>query len=146
MTQHMTVSLPWPSRILSPNSRSHWAEKAKAAAKARRDSCLLCQAAGVRALPWDRMQVELIFCPPDKRPRDLDNMLASAKSLLDGVADATGVDDSAWSLTLTRGQPVKGGEIIVVVTEGVPVPFRSVGLLSRDVARKSINHNPEAAE
>lgn len=127
-----SVELPWPPSSLSPNARGHWSVKAKAAAKARRDAAIACKAAGVRKLPWDAMQVELIFCPPDSRRRDTDNMLASAKSLLDGVADATGVDDSLWKLILTRGQPTKGGAIIAVVGERVPSPLRSVGMILRE--------------
>lgn len=131
MSPHITIALPWPPRALNPNGRAHWRAKAKAARQVRRDACILTLAAGVRALPWQSMQVELIFCPPDRRPRDLDNMLASAKSLLDGVADATGVDDSRWGLSLTRGQPTKGGSIIVVLSEAVPAPWKSIGSLTR---------------
>lgn len=143
--QHITVELPWPIRALSPNGRSHWRVRAKAAKQARRDACILCQAAGIRALSWQSMQVELIFCPPDRRPRDLDNMLASAKSLLDGVADATGVDDSRWGLSLTRGQPTKGGAIIAVLSEAVPAPWKSIGSLARLAADPFVT-NPRAAE
>ena len=72
----------------------------------------------------------------------------------DGVADATGVDDSTWSLTLTRGQPTKGGAIIAVVSEGVPVPIRSVGgiiqSLKNETARRGATQsglsNPEIGE
>lgn len=107
--------LPWPPSVLSPNARAHWREKARAAAKYRRDCCIVCQATGVRALPWPGMQVHLVFCPPDRRPRDLDNMLASAKSALDGVADATGIDDSRWTYSMERGSPCKGGAVILTV-------------------------------
>ena len=112
-----TVSLPWPPSCLSPNSRAHWRVKAKAAAKARRDAAIACQAAGVRALPWDAMQVAITFCAPTRRPYDLDNALARCKSLLDGVADATGVDDSQWNYTITRGETVKGGAVVITLSE-----------------------------
>ncbi|MDC0657068.1 hypothetical protein N6L27_03565 [Leisingera sp. SS27] len=59
--------------------------------------------------------VAIRFCPPDERRRDLDNMLASLKSGLDGVADATGQDDSEWSLSLERGEPEKGGAVYVEI-------------------------------
>ena len=111
------VVLPWPSPVLSPNSRAHWATKAKAAAKARRDATIACQAAGIRALPWAAMHVAIEFCPPDNRRRDTDNMLASIKSALDGMADASGVDDSRWTYAIARGEPVKGGMVLVAVTE-----------------------------
>lgn len=113
----MTVTLPYPPSSLSPNSRGHWSIKAKAAAKARRDSSIICQASGIRALGWPAMHVSIEFCAPDRRHRDLDNQLASAKSALDGLADASGVDDRSWSITITRGQPVKGGAIIISISE-----------------------------
>lgn len=110
-----SVTLPFPPSSLSPNARGHWSIKAKAAAKARRDASIACQAAGIRALGWAGMAVSLCFCPPDARSRDLDNMLASMKSALDGIADATGVDDSRWSISLSRGPKRKGGAVIVQV-------------------------------
>lgn len=112
-----SVTLPYPPSSLSPNGRGHWAIKAKAAAKARRDALIACQAAGIRALGWSGMSVAIEFCAPDRRARDLDNQLASLKSALDGVADASGVDDSRWSYAITRGQPVKGGAVNITVSE-----------------------------
>jgi crossover junction endodeoxyribonuclease RusA len=111
----MNVTLPWPPSILSPNARAHWSRKAIAAAKHRRDCAYIAMGAGVRALGWPGMAVGLVFCPPDQRPRDLDNMLAAMKSGLDGLRDATGVDDSKWSLTIARGGAVKGGHVLVSV-------------------------------
>ena len=111
----MTVTLPYPPSSLSPNARGHWSIKAKAAAKARRDASIICQASGIRALGWPAMHVSIEFRAPDRRRRDADNMLSSCKSLLDGLADASGVDDSRWSITITRGAPVKGGAVIITV-------------------------------
>jgi crossover junction endodeoxyribonuclease RusA len=63
-------------------------------------------------------QVSVTFRPPDKRRRDLDNLVASAKSLGDGVADAIRVDDALWSVTYAIGEPTKGGAVIVEI-EGI---------------------------
>ena len=111
MTHH--IVLPWPDRRLHPNARVHWAIKARAAAKARLNAYYLAQAVGARALGWDGAAVRLTFCPPDRRVRDLDGCLSSAKSGCDGIADATGVDDSRWSLALAWGPVVRGGAVIV---------------------------------
>lgn len=106
----MIVFLPWPPSELSPNARCHWAKKAKAAKSYR----LIAAWAAVGMGPG--RTVSITFNPPDKRPRDLDNMLASIKSGLDGIAQALGVDDKEWSLTITKGAPIQGGLVTVEVT------------------------------
>lgn len=113
----VTVTLPWPPTSLSPNARGHWAIKARAAAKARADALALCRAAGIRALPWVAMHVAIEFRAPSRRAYDLDNALARCKSLLDGVADASGIDDSRWTYSIKRGEPVKGGAVVVTLSE-----------------------------
>ncbi len=40
-----------------------------------------------------KIAARITFYPPDKRHRDADNMVASIKSALDGIADALGVND-----------------------------------------------------
>lgn len=117
MTEYV-IRLPWPPSALSPNSRVHWSRKAKSAAKYRRDCTIISQGAGCRALAWGGLSVSVNFLPPDNRARDTDNMLASIKSGLDGIADATGVDDSRWNYRLERGAPIKGGCVVVTVSEG----------------------------
>lgn len=113
----MIVTLPWPPAPLKPNARAHWSVKAKAAAKYKRDCLICCQAAGLRVLPWDSMHVAITFRPPSARRADLDNMLAATKSGLDGLSAATGVDDSRWTLSLSKGAPMKGGAVLIEVSE-----------------------------
>lgn len=56
------------------------------------------------------------FLPPDRRRRDMDNLLASCKGLLDGIADALGVDDSRFAITLAlTSEPVKFGGVRVTI-------------------------------
>ncbi|MDF9301624.1 hypothetical protein P5P81_03370 [Tritonibacter mobilis] len=46
----------------------------------------------------------------------MDNMLASIKSGLDGVAEAIGQDDSEWTThTLSRGPVEKGGAVYIEI-------------------------------
>ena len=64
------------------------------------------------------LDLDITFHPPDNRRRDLDNMLASIKSGLDGISDALGVDDSTWTLTIRRGETCKPeGYISVYIKE-----------------------------
>ena len=111
----MQVTLPWPPAALSPNARGHWAKKAKAAAKHKMDCQTLCMGAGLRALGWPRMVVRITFHPPSARRADTDNMLAAMKAGLDGLAAATGIDDSLWAYTIAKGEPRKGGAVAVQI-------------------------------
>lgn len=112
-----TVTLPWPPSALSPNARGHWSIKARHAKKYRADSRVLCMAVGLRNVASEALSLRVTFQPPDRRARDLDNLLASIKAGLDGIADATGVDDSRWTLSLEKGEPVKGGAVSIHISQ-----------------------------
>ena len=62
--------------------------------------------------------LDIEFIEPDKRRRDLDNMLASIKSGIDGIADALGVNDSRFIYKIRRSEAV-GGMIKVTISESV---------------------------
>ena len=116
----LRVILPWPPRALSPNSRPpHWAVLAKAK-RAYRSACHLeAIAAGWRNgafAPTDRLHVGLVFVPPDRRRRDIDNLIAAMKSGLDGLADALGVDDSRWTLTCGVEDGIRGMVVVTICT------------------------------
>lgn len=107
------VELPWPPKDVSPNARGHWSKKAKAV-KAFRDACgWECVAQNVKRVDADAVHARITFHAPDRRPRDLDNMLASMKAGIDAVATTIGVDDSRWSITIARGAPLKTGAVII---------------------------------
>src|SRR5690606_12346048 len=85
------VELPWPNRLLHPNARPHWAVKAKAAKSARRDAAWLVLAAiGTSKCWWKGVALNVEFCPPDNRRRDLDGLIASMKAAQDAISDAPG--------------------------------------------------------
>lgn len=92
------VLLPWPARVVHPNSRAHWRRRAGATTRMRRDAYVLTKAAKLR-VGDGAVQVTLTFYPPDKRRRDLDGCIASCKAYLDGLADALGVDDNRFTLS-----------------------------------------------
>lgn len=116
-----TLRLPWPDKRLSPNARHHRLAVAPIRKAARHEAMWACKAAKMY-YPHLRdvgLHLRITFHPPDKRRRDLDNMLASIKSQLDGIADVIGVDDSMWGLTILRGDVAKGGCVLIEV---VPKP------------------------
>lgn len=111
-----TLTLPWPYlRALSPNFRGHWAQKAKAKRQLRAAWAWQAEAQGARRMDAQALVVALEFIPPDRRARDIDNLLAACKAGLDGLADVLGVDDSRWRITITKGQGV-GGFVRVTVS------------------------------
>lgn len=112
------LELPWPAKELHPNARVHWAEKARATKKARSLAGWTTRAAERSRLCAEALAVTIVFHPPDNRPRDLDGMLSSAKSYLDGIADIVGIDDSKWSISPHKGEKIKGGRVVVEVVHG----------------------------
>lgn len=114
----MIVELPWPPSALKPNGpHGHWSAKSGAAKRYRGDCLLACRAAGVGPVVLDSAHLTICFCPPDRRRRDLDNMLAQIKYGLDAVSEAVAIDDSNFGLTILRGDPVKGGAVVVTIGE-----------------------------
>jgi len=111
----ISVELPWPDRVLHPNARVHWAKKAKAAKQARDDAAWWAKAAGFKRMKAEALNVTAIFCPPDKRRRDIDSMLSSIKSALDGIADVVGVDDSRWAIVLRKEAPKEHGAVRIEI-------------------------------
>lgn len=110
------VTLPWPQKALSPNSRCHWSVKAKSAKAYRYECFVLAKQAKVK-VDWEGpVHLYLTFRPPDKRHRDVDNCVASMKAGLDGLADALKIDDSRFRLyPLLSG--VTGGNVYVTIAK-----------------------------
>lgn len=118
------IELPWPPRDLHPNSRVHWTRRARAAKVCRLTGATLTLAAGIRRGDPDipqSLKATAIFCPPDNRRRDVDGMLSSIKSYLDGIADVVGVDDSKWQIALRKESPVKGGVVRIELEAAPPL-------------------------
>jgi crossover junction endodeoxyribonuclease RusA len=129
----MTVTLPWPPKALSANSRKDRRYSTAERKQYKQDCWVLTKEAKFRAFHLD-----ITFHPPDGRRRDLDNMLAGIKYGLDGVAAAMGIDDSFFEFTIRKGEPVRphgaivirdGGTLADAVNrdrETVSIPFRGV--------------------
>ena len=103
------ITYPWPSKNLSPNARVHWSVKSKATKSLRRIAHLLTLEAGWRGVDWEGdVLVSVIFFPPDKRARDIDNMLSSSKAIFDGLADALGVNDKRFIFNISASEQIGG--------------------------------------
>lgn len=100
MTQRLTITLPWPDTSLMPNRKNgrHWGNTQAAKVRARQDGFMGAKIAMDRE-PFaasGRLSLRITFAAPDKRRRDIDNLLACIKPQLDGIAQALGVDDSQF--------------------------------------------------
>lgn len=106
----MIVNLPWFPRECSPNARVHWSKLAEMK-KRYREACYLLtkESVGNPCLPdTGDIHITIEFFPPAKHRYDLDNLLASIKSGLDGVAQALKVDDSRFTLTICKKPEIRG--------------------------------------
>ena len=113
----LTINLPWPPVGLSPNARNHWTTTARLKKAYRKACAMAAMEHGARRLLSGRLEVHLRFIPPDRRARDWDNLLASMKAGLDGLADVLQVDDSRWRLSFDVAQGEVGGMVVVQIEE-----------------------------
>lgn len=118
----VTLDLPWPPADLNPNrARSlHWSARGTATRQYRWECKIRARA---HITGWLRhvhhslpplplpvpVSATVTFHMPNRRRRDLDNLLAAMKPAWDGLVDA-GVlaDDNADQLTITLKPPVYG--------------------------------------
>jgi crossover junction endodeoxyribonuclease RusA len=105
---------------LHPNSRPHWAAKAKATKSARTAAFYLVRSVCKATVGWAGAKLDITFQPPSKHRRDLDGLIASLKAAQDGISDAIGVNDHNFIPTYRMGTPVKGGAVLVTISEAKP--------------------------
>lgn len=114
----LTLTLPWPASALSPNARhAHWSSLAKAKKAYRFVCAMTARQQGATKIQAERLSVHLQFVPPDRRLRDLDNLIGCMKPGLDGLADVLGVDDSRWRLAAEIAEGEIGGYVRVEVSQ-----------------------------
>ena len=79
------ITLPLPSKQLSPNARCHWRVKSKAVKAAR--TLAYCEAinAGCAGEKWKSATMQATFYFNLNRGRDKDNAASSLKSHIDGI-------------------------------------------------------------
>jgi len=111
------VTFSWPSSLLSPNARTHWAAKAKIAKAYRRECYFLTLASPLT--PWEfegGIALQLVFHPPMNRQYDDDNLVARFKAGRDGMAEAMGVNDFRFQLQPPRiGKIIQGGRVVAIL-------------------------------
>lgn len=111
----MIFILAWPPAALNPNARVHFMALAAAKKAYRQDCAWQAKSQGAKQIAAEALKLRITFVPPDRRHRDLDNMLASIKSGLDGIADVLGVNDHNWTLEISRADHIGGMVRVEVV-------------------------------
>ena len=101
------LTLPWPSKELNPNSSNHFHVKAKKRAIYKNEGFWLTKMANIPKSDYKEMHI--IFYKPNRRHMDLDNMLASMKSGLDGMCLALEIDDRCFKkITIEISENIGG--------------------------------------
>ena len=120
----VSLDLPWPPADLNPNRARglHWATRREATALYRRDCFvaakdMINRARRIKApvptpVPTP-VSATVTFWMPNRRRRDLDNLLAAMKPAWDGLVDAGLLaDDNADQLSITLMPPQYGGKAL----------------------------------
>ena len=103
-----TLILPYPDPSLNPNRSHgrHWKATRKAKDEAFEAAYMTTSVvyASIKNIPHEPIPLHITFVRQDKRRVDLDNLLASCKQFLDGIAQAMKIDDKLFDpITITRG-------------------------------------------
>lgn len=97
----VVLSFPAPELMQNRREGRHWSYAHEAKVAQRQEAYLLARQSitqsGFEARPDARHRVEMVFCPPDNRRRDVSNLHAAMKAALDGIAEAMEIDDSAFT-------------------------------------------------
>lgn len=128
----LTIVTSLPSRKLQPNARTFWREKARLTAEARRTAGADAIAAlnGADKPLWSAVTCGLWFRLKKKSGGgvDPDNLLAWAKPLLDGIADAGVVSNDRGMIHLPpKWEYGHDDECVVVTIRPTQPPDREGG-------------------
>lgn len=123
MEQVALLRLSWPPQPLWPNrSRGKvWAARKDAEDAYKREGDIvargqICTLKAISLVSDDPL-ITITFHKTDKGRFDLDNAYAALKPAQDAICARWGIDDSKLDrVNLRRGEPVKGGCVMIEVT------------------------------
>ncbi len=123
MPRHLVLTLPWP-----PSVNTYWrsimagplAGRVLISERGRKYRKSVLESVMTQRVPrgqlTGKLTVEICAMPPDRRARDLDNLL---KGLLDSLHHAGVIEDDSEidDLRIRRGPPRPGGELTLRIAE-----------------------------
>ncbi|MDT0507520.1 hypothetical protein [Novosphingobium sp. MMS21-SN21R] len=116
----MKIVLPYPDRLLWPNGRGHYHAKGRQVTKHRGWAMAATweQTRGNKpTTPESRVKVKLTVSAKPRGPLpDKDNCSAAAKSYLDGIADALGINDRLFDAPVVEFDAARTSQFILEVT------------------------------
>lgn len=107
------LTFAWFPKELNPNSSCHFHVKAKKKAIYKTDCYWLTKMANIPKADYTEMHI--IFYKPNRRHMDLDNMLASMKSGLDGMCQALEIDDRCFKKITVEISENIGGMVKIML-------------------------------
>lgn len=98
--ESVTIILPLPNKVLSPNfpvaSRGMMFAKAAAIKKYRYSAMQAIITERIETAPWEKVTLKASFYYKTNRKHDDDNAMGSIKAARDGIVDAGLVIDDDW--------------------------------------------------
>lgn len=125
MPKRFVAEIPIPTGLPkcgSPNARCHWRQR-HSQFRATRETAYLATISHLSRHPTIQIPTPCqlsvawaIGLPRNANPRDLDNVVPSAKPILDGITDALGIDDRHVSEVSVNQYRSQSGDWEVVAT------------------------------
>lgn len=109
----MRLELPFPPSALSGHAKGNWHGKSHIVAKWRQEALDAARSVPAPALPAEGdIRLHLIFQAPDNRG-DRTNYWNRCKPIIDGIADALGINDKRFLPSMSFLPPEKPGRVII---------------------------------
>ena len=129
MDRSKMLRFPWPDSRLSPNSRKDRRYLTDVRTAAHQVGFAITCDAGLMLPMKGDLCWRLVFCPPDGRHRDDDNVYASFKSARDGIFAALETNDARIRRTVIEwGEVEVGGAVYVEIMELKTAEYVEYGL------------------